>query len=52
MTGHQVTGSPVIYQDAVYCGSVDGVPLRLDYRTGKLRWKMATGGPITGTPIG
>jgi outer membrane protein assembly factor BamB len=50
-TEHQVTGSPIIYEDSLYCGSVDGYLYCLEYRTGRLRWKFQTSGPITGTPI-
>jgi outer membrane protein assembly factor BamB len=45
-----VTGSPIIYKDSLYCGSVDGYLYCLEYRTGRLRWKYKTNGPITGTP--
>lgn len=50
-TDHQVSGSPAIYKDALYCGSVDGNLYCIEYRTGRLRWKFATKGPITGTPL-
>jgi outer membrane protein assembly factor BamB len=29
---------------------VDGSIYCLEYRTGRLRWKFTTNGPITGTP--
>jgi outer membrane protein assembly factor BamB len=48
-TDNQVTSSPIAYQDSVYCGSVDGAMYCLEFRTGRLRWKYQTGGPITGT---
>jgi outer membrane protein assembly factor BamB len=35
----------------VYCGSVDGQLYCLEVRSGRLRWKYATKGPITGTPL-
>jgi outer membrane protein assembly factor BamB len=50
-TEHQVNGSPVVYKDSLYCGSVDGNLYCLEYRTGRLRWKFGTGGAITGTPL-
>ena len=50
-TEHQVNGSPVIYKDSIYCGSVDGNLYCLEYRTGRLRWKFGTEGAITGTPL-
>jgi outer membrane protein assembly factor BamB len=45
-----VNGSPVIFKDSVYIGSVDNHLYCLEYRTGRLRWKYETKGPITGTP--
>ena len=50
-TGHQVSGSPVIHKDSVFCGSADGILYCLEYRTGRQRWKFNTGGPITSSPI-
>ena len=50
-TEHQVNGSPVVYKDSLYCGSVDGTLYCLEYRTGRLRWKFGTQGAITGTPL-
>jgi outer membrane protein assembly factor BamB len=49
-TEHQVTGSPIIYKDSLYCGSVDGFLYCLEYRTGRMRWKYNTGRPVTGSP--
>jgi outer membrane protein assembly factor BamB len=46
-----VSGSPVIYRDSVYCGSADGNLYCLEYRTGRIRWKFTTGGPITSSPV-
>jgi outer membrane protein assembly factor BamB len=46
-----VTGSPILHNDALYCGSVDGYLYCLEYRTGRLRWKFRTEGPITSTPV-
>lgn len=46
-----MTGSPILQEDLLFCGSVDGAMYCLDYRTGRQRWKYTTGGPITGTPI-
>ena len=43
-TDHQVSGSPIVYRDSVYCGSADGNLYCLEYRTGRLRWKFTTGG--------
>ncbi|MFN8401649.1 MAG: PQQ-binding-like beta-propeller repeat protein [Anaerolineales bacterium] len=34
-----------------FVGSVDGSMYCLEYRTGRLRWKFETGGPITGSPV-
>jgi outer membrane protein assembly factor BamB len=50
-TDHQVSGSPVVYKDALYCGSADGNLYCIEYKTGRLRWKFATQGAITGTPV-
>jgi outer membrane protein assembly factor BamB len=47
-TEHQVTGSPIVFEDSVYCGSVDGSMYCLDMRSGRKRWQFQTGGPITG----
>ena len=41
----------MVYKDSVYCGSVDGQLYCLEYRSGRLRWKFAAKGPITGTPL-
>ncbi len=49
-TEHQVSGSPVIYKDSLYCGSVDGNLYCLEYRSGRERWKFKTEAAITGTP--
>jgi len=45
-----VAGSPIIYKENVYCGSVDGNLYCLDQNNGQLKWKFASKGPITGTP--
>ena len=45
-----MTGSPLILEDELYCGSVDGNLYCLDRQTGQLVWKFNTGQPITGTP--
>ena len=50
-TENQVSGSPVIYKDCLYCGSVDGNLYCLEYRSGRERWRFKTGGAITGTPV-
>ena len=50
-TANQVTGSPTVFKDSLYCGSVDGNLYCMEYRTGRLRWKFETGGAITGSPI-
>jgi outer membrane protein assembly factor BamB len=50
-TEHQVTGSPVVYEDSVYVGSVDGSLYCIDMRSGRKRWQFSTAGPITGTPL-
>ncbi len=49
-TEHQVTGSPTVLGDSLYCGSVDGYLYCLDIRSGRLRWRFHTEGPITGSP--
>jgi outer membrane protein assembly factor BamB len=41
----------VIYRDSLYCGGADGKLYCLEARTGRLRWKFETKGPITGTPL-
>ena len=48
---HQVSGSPLVYKDSVYCGAADGSFYCLESRTGRLRWRYKTGGAITGSPI-
>jgi outer membrane protein assembly factor BamB len=40
----------MVLNDLLLCGSVDGNLYSLDTRTGKLRWRFETKGPITGTP--
>ena len=50
-TEHQVTGSPIVLEDGLYCGSVDGHLYCLDNQTGHLRWKFKTKQPITATPV-
>jgi outer membrane protein assembly factor BamB len=50
-TDHQVSGSPVVNKEAVYCGSADGTLYCLETRNGRLRWRFSTGGPITGSPV-
>jgi outer membrane protein assembly factor BamB len=50
-TNHQVSGSPIFYKDAIYCGSADGNLYCIEIKNGQLRWKFNTGGPITGTPV-
>jgi len=47
---HQVSGSPMIYNESLYFGSADGSFYCLDYKTGRQRWKYLTQGLITGTP--
>ena len=49
-TDHQVTGSPIVHEGSVYCGSVDGSLYCLDFHSGRLRWRFHTSGSITGTP--
>ncbi|NJD59654.1 MAG: pyrrolo-quinoline quinone, partial [Anaerolineae bacterium] len=39
------------YQDSVYCGSVDGSMYCLEFRSGRLRWKYQTKGPVTGNAV-
>jgi outer membrane protein assembly factor BamB len=50
-TDHQVPGSPAVYKDSIYCGSVDGFLHCIDIQNGRLRWKFKTGKAITGSPI-
>jgi outer membrane protein assembly factor BamB len=49
-TSNQVNGSPIIYKDAAYVGSVDNNLYCIEIKNGRLRWKFETRGPITGTP--
>lgn len=49
-TQNQVTASPIVMKDALYCGSIDGFLFCLDSKTGRLRWKLKAMGPITGAP--
>jgi outer membrane protein assembly factor BamB len=49
-TENQVTGSPIVFEDELYCGSVDGNLYCLDRQNGQLRWKFNTNQPITATP--
>ncbi len=46
----KVTSSPAVFEDAVYFGSVDGNVYSVDARTGTLRWRVRTGGPVTSSP--
>ena len=46
-----MTGSPIVHEDSVYVGSVDGSLYCIDMRSGRKRWQFHTGGPITGTPM-
>ena len=46
-----MNGSPVVYKDSLYCGSVDGTLYCLEYRTRRLRWKFGTQGPLQGLPL-
>jgi outer membrane protein assembly factor BamB len=50
-TEHQVSSSPTIYGDALYCGSVDGNLYCLEHRTGRMRWKFETNAAITGSAV-
>ncbi|MEE9514113.1 MAG: PQQ-binding-like beta-propeller repeat protein, partial [Anaerolineales bacterium] len=43
--------SPVAHDGSIYCGSVDGSVYCLDHKTGRLRWRFHSDGPITGTPF-
>jgi outer membrane protein assembly factor BamB len=44
-----VSGSPLIYKDAVYFGTANGIFYAVDVKTGRQRWKFMTAGPITGS---
>jgi outer membrane protein assembly factor BamB len=46
-----VTSSPAIAENVVYVGSVDQYLYSLDARSGNLRWRFRTGGPITSAPV-
>jgi outer membrane protein assembly factor BamB len=46
-----VTASPIVKDGKLVCGSVDGNLYCLDAANGRLIWKFATGGPITGAPV-
>jgi eukaryotic-like serine/threonine-protein kinase len=50
-TDHQVSSSPVVYGESIYCGSVDGNLYCLEAKTGRQRWKFGTKGPVTGSPV-
>jgi outer membrane protein assembly factor BamB len=50
-TENQVSSSPVVYKDSIYCGSVDGSLYCLEYRSGRLRWKFESKAAITGSPV-
>jgi outer membrane protein assembly factor BamB len=39
-----------VFEGKVYFGSVDGEVYSLDARTGNLRWRFKTGGPVTSSP--
>ena len=41
----------MIYKDALYCGAADGFLYCLDSRSGQLRWKYETKGPITSAAV-
>lgn len=44
-------GAPVVAEGRVHFGSADHCLYTLDAMGGQLRWKLATGGEITGTPV-
>jgi outer membrane protein assembly factor BamB len=44
-----MSGSPIIHNDSLLCGSADGKLHCLEYRSGRLRWVFQAGGAITGT---
>jgi outer membrane protein assembly factor BamB len=48
---HQVSGSPLVHKDAVYCGTANGSFYCIDCKSGRQRWKFVTGGPITGAAV-
>ncbi|MBI2919812.1 MAG: PQQ-binding-like beta-propeller repeat protein [Planctomycetes bacterium] len=45
-----IRGTPVAGDDAVYFGAEDGVLYALEAKSGELRWKYVTDGPILGSP--
>jgi outer membrane protein assembly factor BamB len=45
-----VASSPLVFNGAVYFGSVDRHVYCLDGRSGELRWKFETDGPVVSSP--
>ncbi|KAF0241866.1 MAG: pyrrolo-quinoline quinone repeat-containing [Planctomycetota bacterium] len=45
-----IRGTPVVGDETVYFGAEDGFLYAVDQKTGDLRWKHATDGPIFGSP--
>jgi outer membrane protein assembly factor BamB len=40
-----------VFENGVYFGSVDGNIYSVDARTGALRWRFRTSGPVTSSPV-
>ncbi|MEK7467141.1 MAG: PQQ-binding-like beta-propeller repeat protein [Planctomycetota bacterium] len=45
-----IRGTPLVGDETVYFGAEDGVLYAVDQKSGNLRWKHATDGPIFGSP--
>lgn len=45
-----IRGTPIVGDETVYFGAEDGCLYAVDRKTGNLRWKHATEGPIFGSP--
>ena len=48
--GKAIRGTPVVGDEAVYFGAEDGILYAITAKSGELRWKYATEGPILGSP--
>ncbi len=45
-----IRGAPIVGDETVYFGAEDGCLYAVDQKTGDLRWKHSTDGPIFGSP--
>ncbi len=46
-----MNSSPAVANDCLYVGSVDGMVYSLDTKSGALRWRVRTNGPVISSPI-